>query len=87
MNWIDKFPGLSQLEEPIRRTLVERSRVVRVPKGTVVFGPGKAPDNMLLLLDGSLRVQQVSESGREIVLIPGPRRRKLRADHRLSSGL
>ncbi len=68
MNWIDKFPGLSQLEEPIRRTLVERSRVVRVPKGTVVFGPGKAPDNMLLLLDGSLRVQQVSESGREIVL-------------------
>ncbi len=68
MIWIDKFPGLSQLEEPVRRTLVERSRIIRVPKDTVVFGPGKAPDNLLLLLDGSLRVQQVSESGREIVL-------------------
>ena len=68
MIWIDKFPGLSQLEEPVRHTLVERSRIVRVPKDTVVFGPGKAPDNLLLLLDGSLRVQQVSEGGREIVL-------------------
>lgn len=68
MIWIDKFPGLSQLEEPVRRTLVERSRIIRVPKDTVVFGPGKAPDNLLLLLDGSLRVQQVSEGGREIVL-------------------
>jgi len=68
MDWIDKFPGLGQLEEPVRRTLVERSRIVRVPKDTVVFGPGKAPDNLLLLLDGSLRVQQTSESGREIVL-------------------
>ncbi len=68
MIWIDKFSGLSQLEEPVRHTLVERSRIIRVPKDTVVFGPGKAPDNLLLLLDGSLRVQQVSEGGREIVL-------------------
>ena len=68
MIWIDKFPGLSQLEEPVRHTLVDRSRIIRVPKDTVVFGPGKAPDNLLLLLDGSLRVQQVSEGGREIVL-------------------
>ena len=68
MSWIEQFSGLSQLEEPVRRTLIERSRVIRVQKGTVVFGPGKAPDNMLLLLDGTLRVQQVSENGREIVL-------------------
>ncbi len=68
MSWIEQFSGLSQLEEPVRRKLVERSRIIQVPKDTVVFGPGKAPDNLLLLLDGSLRVQQVSESGREIVL-------------------
>jgi len=68
MNWIDNFTGLRQLEDPVRRTLVERSRIIKVPRDTVVFGPGKAPDNLLLLLDGTLRVQQVSESGREIVL-------------------
>lgn len=68
MDWIENFSGLGQLEESVRRTLVDRSRIIKVPKDTVVFGPGKAPDNLLLLLDGTLRVQQVSESGREIVL-------------------
>ncbi|MEQ9125972.1 MAG: Crp/Fnr family transcriptional regulator, partial [Alphaproteobacteria bacterium] len=41
---------------------------VAVPKGTVIFGPGKAPEHLLLLLDGVVRVQQTSEGGREIVL-------------------
>lgn len=66
--WIDRFPGLSKLDEPIRQTLVARSQVVDLPEGTVIFGPGKAPENLLLLLDGTVRVQQVSENGREIVL-------------------
>jgi CRP/FNR family transcriptional regulator len=68
MDWIDKFQGLSQLEDGVRKRLVERSRVIKVPKDTVVFGPGKAPDNLLLLLEGTLRVQQLSENGRKIVL-------------------
>ncbi len=68
MDWIENFAGLRQLEDAVRRTLVERSRIIEVPKDTIVFGPGKAPDNLLLLLDGTLRVQQVSEGGREIVL-------------------
>lgn len=67
-SWIERFPGLSQLDEPIRRTLVDRSSIVALPEGTVIFGPGKAPENLLLLLDGIVRVQQVSEGGREIVL-------------------
>ena len=67
-NWIDRFAGLSKLEPAIRETLVTKSKVISVPKGTVVFGPGKPPENLLLLLDGSVRVHQLSESGREIVL-------------------
>lgn len=67
-DWIDQFPGLAQLNEDLRQTLTERSRIVQVPAGTVIFGPGKAPENLLLLLDGVVRVQQVAESGREIVL-------------------
>ncbi len=66
--WIANFPGLASLKPEIRDLLVGESAVVSVPKGTVIFGPGKAPENMLLLLDGTVRVQQVSESGREIVL-------------------
>lgn len=67
-DWIDRFPGLSKLEAPTRQLLVQRSTIIEVPAGTVVFGPGKSPENMLFLLDGTVRVQQVSESGREIVL-------------------
>lgn len=67
-DWIEQFPGLSGLEEDLRKTLRERSRIVAMPAGTVIFGPGKAPENLLLLLEGIVRVQQVSESGREIVL-------------------
>lgn len=67
-DWIDQFPGLSRLDPELRHTLTDRSRIVDVPAGTVIFGPGKAPENLLLLLSGVVRVQQVSESGREIVL-------------------
>lgn len=67
-DWIDQFPGLSRLDAELRRTLTERSRIAAVPAGTVIFGPGKAPENLLLLLAGVVRVQQVSETGREIVL-------------------
>jgi CRP/FNR family transcriptional regulator len=67
-SWIDRFPGLARLEEPLRRMLVERARIIDLPAGTVIFGPGKAPEFLLLLIEGTVRVQQVSESGREIVL-------------------
>jgi CRP/FNR family transcriptional regulator len=52
----------------IRRMLTDRSQVVRMPEGTVIFGPGKSPENMLLLLEGTVRVQQLAENGREVVL-------------------
>ena len=36
--------------------------------GTRIFGPGQSPESFLLLIDGTVRVQKVSEGGREIVL-------------------
>jgi CRP/FNR family transcriptional regulator len=68
MSWIDRFQGLSKLSPPIREMLEKRSVVISVPRDTVIFGPGKAPENLLLLLSGTVRVQQLSEAGREIVL-------------------
>ena len=67
-NWIDRFEGLRQLPADIRAQLVGRSAIIRAEAGAKIFGPGRSPDNLLLLLDGTVRVFQTSESGREIVL-------------------
>jgi CRP/FNR family transcriptional regulator, anaerobic regulatory protein len=67
-NWISRFEGLSRLEAAVRDVLVQKSAVITVPADTVIFGPGKSPQNLLLLLEGRVRVRQASESGREIVL-------------------
>lgn len=66
--WIERFPGLSRLADPVKQLLLSRSTIVEVPKDTTIFGPGKSPQNMLFLLDGTVKVQQVSDTGHEIVL-------------------
>lgn len=68
INWIEQFEGLRTLPDPVKRDLLAESRVMRVPVGTAVFGPGAVPDSLLFLVDGRVRVQQTSESGRDIVL-------------------
>ena len=67
-DWIDRFQGLARLGDDVRDTLLSRSRVLSVPAGTRVFGAGQEAENLLLLLSGTVRVQQTSETGREIVL-------------------
>lgn len=67
-DWINQFPGLSRLEPAVRDILNRKSAVITVAEGTVIFGPGKSPEHLLLLLEGRVRVQQVSEGGREIVV-------------------
>lgn len=67
-NWISHFPGLIRLPADVQNTLAATSRVVNLPAGTRIFGPGQAPDAFLLLIRGTVRVQQVSDTGREIVL-------------------
>ncbi|MGI3186292.1 Crp/Fnr family transcriptional regulator [Nioella aestuarii] len=67
-DWISRFQGLSRLPERIRGILETRSTVIKMPKGTIIFGPGNSPENLLFLLDGTVRVQQLAENGREIVL-------------------
>ncbi|WP_377194618.1 Crp/Fnr family transcriptional regulator [Ruegeria meonggei] len=67
-SWIDKFKGLSRLPDDIRTALVAGSQIVTVPAGTQVFAPGQTADNLLLLLDGTVRVQQKSDTGREVFL-------------------
>lgn len=65
---IAAFPALAGLDSDARQVLRKAAQVVTVPAGTVVFQEGDACRNYLLVLDGSVRVQKVSEGGREIVL-------------------
>ena len=67
-DWVERFPGLSRLGMPTKQLLTNRAVIVKVPAGTTIFGPGNSPENMLFLIDGTVRVQQVSETGHEIVL-------------------
>ena len=67
-SWISRFPGLGMLPESQRRHLLLAGRITKIPAGTTIFGPDKTPTTLLLLLSGTVRVQQVSDSGREIVL-------------------
>ena len=68
MSWIGKFPGLQRLEPAIASVLERDGRLVSLPAGSRIYGPGQPPESFLLLLQGTVRVQQVSDSGREIVL-------------------
>lgn len=67
-DWIAAFPALAALDGAARRVLRDAAHVVTVPAGSVVFSEGDACRSYMLVLDGSVRVQKVSENGREIVL-------------------
>jgi CRP/FNR family transcriptional regulator len=67
-NWTSRISGLANVEPAARQTLEAAGQIMRLPKGSRVFGPGQTPSGYVLLLEGDIRVSQVSESGREIVL-------------------
>ena len=67
-DWIEFFPELAGLGAAERARLLERSHRVEVPAGTIVFSPGAPCGAYILVLDGSVRVQMIADTGREIVL-------------------
>jgi CRP/FNR family transcriptional regulator, anaerobic regulatory protein len=67
-DWVDDFPTLNTLDPSIRSRLLASALAVTMPEGAMVFQEGAECSNYLLVLQGSVRVQKLSESGREIVL-------------------
>jgi len=61
-------PELRGLDDPAAREVLAASRLVRLPAGTTMFRDGDACRDYMLLVSGSVRIQKVAESGREIVL-------------------
>ncbi|WP_299732660.1 Crp/Fnr family transcriptional regulator [uncultured Tateyamaria sp.] len=66
--WRHHFPGLAGLSAEVSDLLDKRAVMASVNKGVAIFGPGHPAENLLLLVSGTVRVQQLSEAGREIVL-------------------
>ena len=67
-DWIETFPLLGNLDATIRKRLLATALPVTLPEGAMVFREGAECSNYLLVLQGSVRVQKLSESGHEIVL-------------------
>jgi CRP/FNR family transcriptional regulator len=67
-NWIDELPSLKELDEETKSVLQQMATRVTLPRGKLVFRPGDPCVQFPLIASGSIRVQRVTESGREIVL-------------------
>jgi CRP/FNR family transcriptional regulator len=65
---IQRPPFLDHLPEDLQAQIMRHARQQRVKAGTEIFGPGKPAQNLYLLVSGTLRVQKLAESGREMVL-------------------
>jgi CRP/FNR family transcriptional regulator len=65
---LSPFPSLSELDDPVWAEIVAEAGVVQAPVGMVMMCKGDPCNNLMLISDGSLRVQEVSEGGREILL-------------------
>ena len=67
-DWTEKFQGTKALPRPVRYRLLNVAQIRHYAKGQQVFGPENLPDSLLFLFDGTIRVSQTSDNGRDIVL-------------------
>ncbi len=66
--WLDHFPALQSIGDDAWLTTLAKARTLSLSAGVTVFHEGDVCQNYLLVLAGSVRVQKLSESGKEIVL-------------------
>jgi CRP/FNR family transcriptional regulator len=66
--WVELYPELARLEPAAQATFQQWVSTVQVPAGQLIFGPYDPCQNWLMVLRGSVRVQQTAPSGREIVV-------------------
>lgn len=67
-DWIEDAPLLRRLDEPTKAQLRDAAIRKQIPRGAVLFRPGDQCVHFPLIVAGTVRVQRVTESGREIVL-------------------
>ena len=62
------FSALAELDDEAWRRAMRAARLTELPAGAAAFRPGDPCQGYLLVSEGSIRVQMLTESGREIVL-------------------
>ena len=67
-HWWASFPELRGQDDPALAEVLESGRRVTAEQGDIVFLTGDPVSNYLLAFEGRVRVQAVTESGREVVL-------------------
>ena len=67
-SWQASVPGLDAISGTVSELLNRQAEYTSVRKGTVIFGPEQPAENLLLLISGTVRLQQPCETGGEIVL-------------------
>lgn len=67
-DWIEEAPLLRGLDDAAKASLREAAIRKNIPRGAVLFRPGDQCVNFPIIVSGTVRVQRVTESGREIVL-------------------
>lgn len=85
-DWTERYQGTAALPRPVRDRLLDSARVVRFAAGKTVFSPDNIPDSLMFLVNGTIRVSQSSDSGRDIVLYRVEAGDQLRTDNRLHVG-
>jgi CRP/FNR family transcriptional regulator, anaerobic regulatory protein len=66
--WKKTFPQLMQVHDSAIIRMIEKSRHIEIPAGFQISSPGVECDSYVLVTSGSVRVQIVTEKGREITL-------------------
>ncbi|MCG8494134.1 MAG: Crp/Fnr family transcriptional regulator [Sneathiellales bacterium] len=65
---VDQLDVLNPLQEPDRAFLKQHCQRMTLPAGKTVFAPDMEAAHFILLANGSVKVSQTGQSGREIIL-------------------
>ena len=66
--WERHYPQFIKNRDATLNSLMASAQLVNLPAGQQVFYPGSLCENYLLLLEGRVKAQIISESGREMLL-------------------
>ena len=67
-DWIEAMPALRSMDASAKALLKASATRIVLPRGATAFRPGDAAGQFPLVVSGSIRVQKITSTGRQIVL-------------------
>lgn len=66
--WVKHFPQLMQIDDDAIQRVISKTKLIQVPSGIQVSSFGSCCNDYILVANGSIKVQLITEKGREVVL-------------------